>query len=230
MSRPESASSMMSSLGSAASARASASRCRCPPLNSPARRDAQSGSRPTSSISFSARSRALCFSLPSRDLQRLRHNLPRRKSGVERRGGILKDHLHRRPRASFILFCRGDGFPSSNISPESAVSKPAMQRASVDFPDPDRPSTATVEPADKARSIPSSDCTTNFLRDSMRFCTNLLLSPRTSSNGAPLAIDRLACVAFAQDFFPGTKCPEHTHPGSPVSFPSCRARLLLLRA
>src|SRR5512140_1046092 len=121
------------------------------------------------------------------------------------------------------------GFPSSTISPASGVSNPARQRASVDFPDPDLPSTATVEPAGNERSIPSSDCIANSLRDSMRFCTNLLLSPRTSSS-ASHSVSLVLYVRRSPDSSQEIESLAHTHLGSPAMHPSCRARLLHLHA
>ena len=65
-------------------------------------------------------------------------------SAVSRR---LINHLNllqQRPLRSRV--CGGSGSPSLTIRPDVGGSSPVMQRASVDFPDPDSPTTANVRP------------------------------------------------------------------------------------
>ena len=61
--------------------------------------------------------------------------------------------------------------PASSIVPASALSRPPSRCRSVDFPEPDRPTTATSSPPDTSRAAPSST------RRAARPCPKVLTRP-----------------------------------------------------
>jgi len=163
-------------LRSAARALAAPGVAGCPPLNSPANRDADSESRPTSSHQFQCPCRSLSLRSSNARFPGLSAILACRESGLSEVCSILKIMLHRRraPPCSYVFLHFFQGASLSNISPESA-SQNRRQRAASDFPDP--------EPANIATSRTGCIHVNSFQRlhdnpllDSMRCCTNLLLS------------------------------------------------------
>ena len=95
---------------------------------------------------------------PEQLLQRLRDDLADGLAGVERGVRVLEDVLdpaQRSPSAGPAA-PRTSRAPSKVISPVQLLCRPTMQRASVVFPEPDSPTTATHHSGGTSRSTPDS--------------------------------------------------------------------------
>ena len=90
------------------------------------------------------------------DQQRLLDDLARAEARIEGGRRVLEDELDLAPRrpSAGPRGARGSG-PRTRSRPSPASSKRARQRASVDLPEPDSPTSASVVPAAIVRSTPS---------------------------------------------------------------------------
>ena len=81
-------------------------------------------------------------------LQRAPHDVAHPAARIERGVGHLIDHLHAAQQVlAAVLERRRQVVPSKTTWPLVGGSRPVMTRASVDLPEPDSPTTATVRPA-----------------------------------------------------------------------------------
>src|SRR5580692_1839818 len=155
-SRAESASSRMRILGSRVSARAMASRWRCPPLNSEAGRLAMSAERPTRSskekarVLLSLRPSFRCKNNGSTTISRTVHLGLREFAGSEKMSWICGRILRSSLSGNWARF-----LPSNQILPAVGFSRQAIQDASVLLPEPDSPTIASVAPAETVKDTPS---------------------------------------------------------------------------
>ena len=152
----ESGSSSRSTLGSIASARASATRCCCPPDIWWGYRAACLASPTRSSISSALRS-------PGRrvdpaQLQPVGDVVARRHVREEAVG--LEHDAH----APLVGRHMGDVLPSTRIRPESISSSPPSARRAVVLPQPEGPSSATSSPGAISIDRPSSAWTAPYYR------------------------------------------------------------------
>ncbi len=171
-------SSSSSTSGSSASARASATRCRVPPLSSDGRFVTMPGSSWTSSVS--SRSRAARRSRrPAGQLQRVGD--VRRRAPPRQQARLLEDQPDRPDRA------RPSVRSSRRTSPRSGARSPAMTRSSVDLPQPLGPISATMPPPGTSRSRPSrtgSRSPARVGKDRSRSRTARAPGPRTGSRAS----------------------------------------------
>ena len=90
------------------------------------------------------------------DQQRLHDRVLDRHAGIERPERVLKDDLHAAPRRPQRPGPRlGDLRPSNMTCPAVAGTSRISSRPSVDFPQPDSPTSPRVSPGSIVRSTPS---------------------------------------------------------------------------
>ena len=138
--------------GCVASARAIEMRCRCPPENwcgyfstSAAPSPTDCSSSPTRSVA--ARAAGAPLGHDSVLLQRLADDVRHAPSRIQTGVRILKDHLMRRRRARGRVERRVRvSMPSKRTRPRVGSYRPTSSRATVLFPQPDSPTSASVVP------------------------------------------------------------------------------------
>ncbi len=142
--------------GSRASARAMATRCRCPPESCPGRASASAGGRPTRAINSrtrSSRSARVPRRWTSSGSRRARRTVSRRFSAVDGSWKIMPV-----PAPTVVLRSAAGiahrSRPRNATVPDTGRWMPTSTFASVDFPHPDSPTTPTVSPGATQRSAP----------------------------------------------------------------------------
>ena len=145
-------SSASSSVGRLASARAIATRWRCPPESAPGRSAARS-SRPSVSSRSRARAVASAGRAPAISAASATFSSADRCS-MRWKNWNTSPTWRRRSRASRVLLSSSVRTPASATVPSSARSSPATRCSSVDLPLPDGPISATNSPARTVRSAP----------------------------------------------------------------------------
>ncbi|KJL34027.1 hypothetical protein RL72_00078 [Microbacterium azadirachtae] len=191
------ASSITSRSGSIASARAIATRWRCPPESVLGRATACSSPRPTAASSSMALAPAAARSSPACSCST---SLTAWRAGIrgsrDRYGSwnTICTLFARASRSSRRFGTALVSRPPIRMVPVSVCSRPTIMRASVDFPDPDSPTTARAPPAGISRSAPTTARTSPRPRTRYVFET-----PATCTMGSSPA------------------APEPTAPSSPLS-------------
>ena len=145
-------SSMRTSGGRAARARATPTRCRCPPERPEGRRSANcAGGRPTISSSSSERARRSA----SRPSEQPRHGLDVLAHRPVRKEAALLDDVADAPAQRDGLLLRRGVRPKTRTVPASASSSRLTSFRAVVLPQPDGPTSATVSPGPTASENPS---------------------------------------------------------------------------
>ena len=198
--------------GWAAIARAIAIRWRWPPENSCGNFGASAGWRPTSSSSSSTRAaiarlpRPLALPSCGRNTRIGSAMMsPTRQRGLREANGSWKIICMRRRTARRAARSRvlARSTPSISTCPRLGSSSPTTMRASVDFPEPDSPTSPNVSPRSIAKSRPS---TAASVRRGSRLTSreiqgletsNTRLKPRTSTIASALLQFRISAAADA---------------------------------
>ena len=135
-----------------------ATRCRSPPDSWSGYRERKSAPSDTSASARAARSDRSRYAQPQVLLQRLGDDLADGLARVER--GVAGSGRRTAPAAGPAAAGPGRPrparAPSNVMSPVQLLCRPTMQRASVVFPEPDSPTTATHDSAGTSRSMPDS--------------------------------------------------------------------------
>ena len=136
--------------GSAASARAMATRCRWPPENSCGYRTAAVAGSPTSSKSVRTRAARSRPATPSPTCD------PTVRRGLSDEYGFWKTSWSRTSARGRARRDSGlTGLPSNETAPLVAGTSPTAARASVDLPQPDSPTSPTIRPASTEMLAPA---------------------------------------------------------------------------
>jgi hypothetical protein len=175
----ETGSSRIMTCGRSASARAMPMRCRCPPENSPGKRTAESGSRPTfasSSRTRPARPAILCTISGSPTIS------PTDSLGLSEEYGSWKTICRsRRSGRSAASLSPVSSAPLSLTLPEVGRSSRMSSRATVDLPQPDSPTRPRHRPECRSRLTPLTACTVADERSLVPRTRNSFVSSRTVS-------------------------------------------------
>src|SRR5262245_10987381 len=187
-SRAETGSSSTMSRVWVARARAMATRCRWPPLNSCGNSAATSGERPTSSRTSATRSRMAdreSWVWISRGSAMM--SCTRMRGLSELKGSWNTTWTARRYSMSWGPRRPAISLPSKAIDPSVGVSCSRMSLEVVVFPHPDSPMSPSVSPAWMAKSTPSTALTTRLPRPSRPWrAGKCFFSPETSRTGSAM--------------------------------------------
>src|SRR5690349_2913713 len=180
------ASSSRSTRGSAASARAIATRWRWPPDSAPGRAFSWRSSRPTwspSSATRAARSSAVRSKCRRRTSSMHDAGVWRGSSELYGSWNTIWVSRPRRRRSAALRAGELRSAPATAMRPEVGVSRPTSIRASVVLPEPDSPTTASDSPSATVK-LTSSTATISSPRPAPR--TRNTLRSRSTSRTAPL--------------------------------------------